>query len=216
MNPKRPQSLRGGLLFGAVLLVFSGLVSGCDSGSSGGGHGPADNFVGQWVLDPDSGPYVLSGCADPTLNGMVSIWEELIFDYGELSDLVEVSGTCVGLLGSIALPTFIPGLSYDVSGDTATTTSTNPFSGQQPFCLTSLGTDDLGTSFLLRLTPNAEAWQFALTAKAGGEPRRAEYGVKEGGAAATAEIVTPSATGLDVLDSCSLTGRATYFRVTTN
>ena len=93
MNPTRPRPLRSGPLFGAVLLVFAGLASGCDSSDSGG-HGPADNFVGHWVLDPNSGPFVMSGCTDPSLNDEFSIWEDLIFDYGELSDLMEVSGTC--------------------------------------------------------------------------------------------------------------------------
>jgi hypothetical protein len=216
MNPKRPRPLRTGPLFGAVLLVLAGLASGCDNSSSGG-HGPSDNFVGRWALDPNSGFYTLSGCMMANLNNEFTIWDELVFDYGELSDLMEVSGTCGTFVESGAKSSFIPGLAYDVSGDTATATPTNPFSQRAPYCLTSAGTDSLGYPLLLRLTPIADSWQFALTPEAGGEPRRAEYGLKEGSAPATAELVTPDETGeLSVLDSCSLTGRGTFFRVTTN
>jgi hypothetical protein len=217
MNPKRPRPFRSGPVFGAVLLVFAGVASGCDSSSGGGGHGPADNFVGRWALDPDSGPYTMSGCADPTLNGDWVIWDELAFDYGELSDLMEVSGNCGAVAESGDSASSLPGLAYDVSGDTATATSTNPFSGKAPFCLTTLGTDGLGNPVGLQLTPKPESWQFALTAKAGGEPRRAEYGVKTGGEAAKAELVSLDVDGnLVVLDTCSMTGRATFFRITTN
>jgi len=216
MNPKRPRPLLSGSLFGAVLLVFSGLAAGCDGSSSSGGHGPADNFVGRWTLDVGSGPFVLSGCAMASLNDEFTIWEDLVFDYGELSDLMEVSGTCGAFAEVGNKAAFLPGLAYDVSGDTATATATNPFSGKAPYCLTSLGTDSLGYPLGLRLTPNTESWQFVLAAKAGGEPRRAEYGVKEGGEAAKVELVTPGDNGLDVLDTCSLTGTATFFRVTTN
>jgi hypothetical protein len=215
MNPKRLRPFRTGPVFGAVLLVFAGLVSACDS-SSNGGHGPADNFVGRWSLDPHSGFFSLSGCTNPDLIGDFSIWDSLEFDYGELSDLMEVSGTCGAFVESGQTSAFIPGLPYDVSGDVATATPTNPFSEKPLYCLTSLGTDSLGYSLGLRVTPKTESWQFALTAKAGGEPRRAEYGVKKDGDAAMAELVTPGEDGLVVLDTCSLTGRATFFRVTTN
>jgi hypothetical protein len=195
--------------------VFSGLVAGCDGSSSSGGHGPADNFVGRWTLDPDSGPFVLTGCTMPGLNDEFTIWEDILFDYGELSDLMEASGSCATFVEPQAQQGFIPGLAYDVSGDTATVKTTDPFSGRAPYCLTSLGTDSLGYPLFLRLTPT-DSWQFALTPKAGGEPRRAEYGVKEGGEPAKFELLTPGETDFDVLDTCSLTGQATFFRVTTN
>jgi hypothetical protein len=216
MNPDRPRSLRSGLLFGALLLAASGLASGCGD-SNGDADRPGDAFVGRWALDPDSGPYTMSGCADTTLNGDWYIWEDVVFDYGELSDLMEVSGTCSSFVQSTGGASSIPGLSYDVSGETATVSAENPFSGDEPFCLTTLGTDALGYPIGLRLTPDPTSWQFTLTAKAGGEPRRAEYGVKNQGAAATVDLISVDSDGnLVILDTCSMVGRGTFFRYTTN
>jgi hypothetical protein len=217
MNPDRPHPLRSTLLFGALVLAASGLSPGCGGDSNGDVPRPGDAFVGRWALDPDSGPYTMSGCADASLNGNWYVWDDMVFEYGELSDLMEVSGTCSSYVESTGGASSIAGLSYDVSGDTATVSAKSPFSGDAPYCLTSLGSDGLGYPVGLRLTPDPTSWQFTLTPKAGGEPRRAEYGVKERGAAAVADVVSVDADGnLVILDTCSLVGRGTFFRYSTN
>jgi len=213
MNPKRPRRSRSTVPFGLVLLAVSGFGAGC-GGSSGGGHGDADDFVGRWTLDPDSGDYTLAGCTNANSNGTGSIWTDLTFEYGELTDLTETSGACttIAQVGTTFL--ILPGLPYDVSGDTATVPATDPYTGTASACVTTVSSDAAGNPIGLRPKPTPD-WEFKLSPAAKGEPRRAELGVKMGGAPIMADLVTPGQSGLDVVDSCTLTGRATFFRFTT-
>jgi len=125
------------------------------------------------------------------------------------TDVTEVSGACVGVYQVGQNFFTVPGLPYDVSGDTATVPATDPYTGMASACLTIVDSDQ---GVYLRPKPNAD-WQFRLSSAASGEPRRAEFGVKAGGAPIVAEFVTPGENGLDVIDSCTLSGRATFFRV---
>jgi len=216
MNPNRPRRLGSTVPFGLVLLAVSGFAAGCGSSNGGGGHGDADNFVGLWTIDPDSAGYVFSGCQTPDGNGEFGIWSNLTFEYGELTDLTETSGGCFSLVTSSGGgSSTTPGLPYDVSGDTASLPTTDPYTSVASSCIAVLGSDAYGTTIAIQLTPVKETWQFKLQPPASGEPRRAELGVKEGGDAATADILAIYDDGLVPLDSCKLSGAATFFRVST-
>ena len=216
MNPKRPRRPRSTVPFGLVLLALSGFAAGCGGSSSGGGHGDADNFVGRWEIDPDSGAYTFAECETAGGNGDFIIWSELAFDYGELTDINEMSGGCITVVSSQNGSSTIPGLPYDVSGDTASLPTTDPYTLMPSSCIAAIGSDSYGYPIGMRLTPVKETWQFKLQPSASGEPRRAELGVKPGGAGAAVDIISVDQNNnLITLDSCKVTGASTFFRVST-
>jgi hypothetical protein len=219
MNPRRPRrlfgsaSLRSASLAStsvAFLLALSGFGAGC--GSSSSGHGDSDNFVGRWEIDPDSDPYTLGKCDDGSQDAQGYLWTEVIFEYGELTDLTETSGTCVsGVVSASGNATTVPGLGYDASGDTAKLPTKDPYTGDAPVCLISLGSDNAGNPVGLQLTPDPGAWVFHLDKAASGQPRRAVFG--GGSTPATVLGLDPTSGSPVVLANCTLTGQTTFFRV---
>ncbi len=214
MNPRRPRRLRSTVPFGALVLALSGFAAGC-GGSSSGGHGPAEKFAGRWELDPDTGPFHLINCSDGGYNNEGVLWTELIFEFGELTDLSESSGSCVSVVASpTGGATPVPGWGYDVSGDSATLPDEDPYTGDPPTCLASVGMTAEYYPILLEISPKPNSWQFKLEPVASGEPRRALLGAKPGGDGVDATFITLDGYGnANVTAACQLTGETTFFRV---
>jgi hypothetical protein len=219
MIPRRLRRLCNWAPFAALLLALSGFAAGCGGSSGGGGHGPADKFVGRWELDPDTGPYHLINCSDDYYNNDGVLWTELLFEYGELTDLSESSGICSSAVAS-ASPmggvSPIPGWGYDVSGDTATLPDEDPYTGDAPTCVASVGATMEGYPIGLQLSPKPNSWRFKLEPVASGEPRRAVLGKNPSGDAVDATFFSLDGYGAaTVISACQLTGETTFFRVST-
>jgi hypothetical protein len=212
MHPRRPRRLLSSASLGAVLLALSGFTAGCGSSSD---HRAADPFVGRWELDPDSDSFTLSSCSDNYFDGApLYIWNEAVFEYGELTDLTETSGSCITLVTSAAQNTgVVPGLGYDVSGDTAKLPDKDPYSGDAQLCILQAGTDPNGNTVVLQLSPDPKAWQFQLQAKASGQPRRADLG--GGTVKASIDVIDSTAQTMTNLATCNMTGAISLFRVST-
>ena len=125
-------------LLGAVLAV---LPAACGGSSGGNDLGPAGKFLGRWSLDSVTTTFAIS-CSQGT-GAPLNFWSELDFDRGVLTDVSETSTTCLA-----------PGLAFDLdpSGVTLSVPNPDPYTGMEPHCLVSLGTDAMGFTVFFDIT----------------------------------------------------------------
>jgi hypothetical protein len=208
--------------FGALALAaVCGLGAGC-GGSDGGG--PTDAFVGRWlkavdipsVSDPSASGFGLT-CTDPnfvdfTLSSFL-VWNQMIFEHGVTSDLIETSGNCNSLSWNI-----------DSSRKAATVPNPDPVLPVDPEtgemipsgCIVELSYED-ATGMILPavmqiLPPTGDNWKFTL------------LGTKNAAGAQQAQLIGSAPVDMALLNAqnmvistatpCTYAGMDTFFRLT--
>jgi hypothetical protein len=124
-------------LLGAVLAV---LPAACGGSSGGADLGPAGKFLGRWSLDSTTTSFAVA-CSQT--GAQLNFWSELDFDRGVLTDVSETSTTCLA-----------PGMAFDLdsSGATLSVPNPDPYTGMEPHCVVSLGTDANGFTVYFDMT----------------------------------------------------------------
>jgi hypothetical protein len=200
--------VRAGMISVLTLTLTATAVAGC-----GGDAGrPQDAFIGTWLQTaPDLTNNIVTGfslkCEDadfttvaPAAGRQFLIYEALVFEHGELTDLAEISGQCSPL-------------NYDISGKSATPANPDPYLEDVPGCVIrfshTIGTMAFPAYFIL--FPDA-SWTFTLLDEktAGG----ADQGRLSGTASGHVIVMDGSATGLVSSPDCIYAGSDTFFRLT--
>ena len=183
-------------LLGTVLAV---LPAACGGSSGGADLGPAGKFLGRWSLDSTTTTFAIS-CLQG--GAPLNFWSELDFDRGVLTDVSETSTTCLA-----------PGLAFDVdpSGVTLSVPNPDPYTGIEPHCLVSLGTDAMGFTVYLDMTITSLDFTLLSPVK-----DKAPSGLLS--VSANAVIAQDDGTGAGnyvVTDTCTYSGKNdTYHRMT--
>jgi hypothetical protein len=173
-----------------VLAAAALLGAGCGGSSSSGGKGSA--FEGRWDLDSPSSSFTLNcQTAGPLTN--FGLWFELVFEQGVLTDISETSGVCS------------QGLALDASATALDIVNPDPYTGQEPDCDTSVGTDSNGNPIILELTYDMLSFTL-LSQKAGEAPK----GVLA--ATGSGQVFQVDSTGnFAVVDTCTYQGTGDIF-----
>jgi len=191
----------------------TGVACGGSDGDSGGG--PSDAFVGRWIksfdepsaIDPDATGFNVS-CTDPNftmLSGPFLVWNNIVFEHGVVTDLVETSGNC-------------PLLNWDIAsgGKAATVPNPDPVVDDIPECVVEFEyADAAGNALpgLMILHPaDGDDWKFSLlgTKNDIGAPKAQLQG------SAQVDMARLDAAGVrfDTATPCTYAGADTYFRFT--
>lgn len=199
----------------AMLALAAACTTGASCGSDGDSGGPSDAFVGRWIksfdepsaTDPDATGFSVS-CTDPNftlLSGPFLVWNNIAFEHGVVTDLVETSGNC-------------PLLNWDIAsgGKAATVPNPDPVVDQVPECTVEFEyADATGVVLpgLMILHPDAgDDWKFSLlgTKNSFGAPKAQLQG--------SAKVDMARLDAMDnVLETtipCTYAGTDTYFRFT--
>lgn len=189
----------------ALSLVLSVGMVGC--GGDGDSGGPQDNFIGIWFAEDVTATGFTLTCTDTTFGpvfpagSQFQIFGSLQFEHGELTDLAETSGNC-NLLN------------YDISGNSATVASPDPYISDTAGCVNQFALFDANgypiPTFAV-LTPDA-SWSVKLLSDKteGGGDRLQLTGT--GSVHLLVDDGTP--TGIVSNPDCSYSGMDTFFRLT--